>query len=40
VRPERRHARIAVRADWAARIAAILALVVLLVLAITFLKVL
>jgi DNA repair exonuclease SbcCD ATPase subunit len=39
-RPERRHARVAVRADWAARIAAILALLVLLVLAITFLKVL
>jgi hypothetical protein len=39
-RPERRHARVAVRADWAARVAAILALLVLLVLAITFLKVL
>jgi hypothetical protein len=37
-RPEPRHAAVAVRADWAARTAAIVAVLVLLVLAITFLK--
>jgi hypothetical protein len=37
-RRAREHARVSSRADWAARTAAILAVLVLLVLAITFLK--
>jgi hypothetical protein len=38
VRPPREHAAVATRADWAARTAAILAVLVLLILAVTFLK--